>query len=318
MKNWLIHIAIFFPLLALSQELNSELSKKELLIGQEVIIEYTIHTQTKDSIEFESFQNSIPVRLTSATGSLSSSATELECLKPFESEESSNNNRKTWIGRYVVTAWDSGTFLIPGPKVVINDSMEYFPDLVLQSQLVAKKKDVDLYDIRENYAELPSVYSSVVQYVKQFWWILAIVLALVIFLILRKKRKTKEIAPAPDKLISLKERTLRAIDSLDDAKYWEKNQLKTHFVELSYIIRSYLTARYQISLLEKTTHESALLLAQKGLEKETIDVILKILSQSDMVKFAQSNPDVISILRISAQAKQVVAETSPLEFENVE
>ena len=94
--------------------------------------------------------------------------------------------------------------------------------------------------------------------------------------------------------------------------------MKEHFVELSYILRSYLTSRYDISLLEKTTYETTVLLTRKGLEEETVDVIIRILSQSDMVKFAKSKPDVIAILRISALAKQVVAETSPLDFDNVE
>ena len=84
------------------------------------------------------------------------------------------------------------------------------------------------------------------------------------------------------------------------------------------ILRMYLTSRYEISLLEKTTYETKLLLTQKGLNDETVEVIARILSESDMVKFAKSEPDVIAILRVSTLARQIVAETSPLEFDNVE
>ncbi len=116
--------------------------------------------------------------------------------------------------------------------------------------------------------------------------------------------------------ISLKQRTLIAIEALEDAKLWERDQLKEHFVELSYILRSYLTSRYNITLLEKTTYETTIVLTEKGLNEDTVNVILRILSQADMVKFAKSKPDTISILRISTLAKQIVAETSPLEFDN--
>ena len=94
--------------------------------------------------------------------------------------------------------------------------------------------------------------------------------------------------------------------------------MKKHFVELSYILRSYLTTRYDISLLEKTSYQTKILLTEKGLNKETVDVVSRILSQSDMVKFAKSKPELIEILRISTLAKQIVVETSPLEFDNVE
>ena len=49
-----------------------------------------------------------------------------------------------------------------------------------------------------------------------------------------------------------------------------------------------------------------------------MEVIARILSEADMVKFAKSEPDVIAILRVSTLARQIVAETSPLEFDNVE
>ena len=79
-----------------------------------------------------------------------------------------------------------------------------------------------------------------------------------------------------------------------------------------------MTSRYNISLLEKTSYQTKIVLTEKGLNKETVDVVARILSQSDMVKFAKSKPELIEILRISTLAKQIVVETSPLEFDNVE
>jgi RNA-binding protein YhbY len=103
---------------------------------------------------------------------------------------------------------------------------------------------------------------------------------------------------------------------LDNAKLWEKGKLKEHFVELSFILRSYLTSRYTVSLLEKTSFETKLILAKKGLNEGTIVAIARILSESDMVKFAKSEPELMAILKVSTLAKQIVAETSPLEFDN--
>ena len=109
-----------------------------------------------------------------------------------------------------------------------------------------------------------------------------------------------------------------AIDALEKEELWTKDKLKEHFIELSFILRSYLTSRYSISLLDKTTHETKLLLTKQGLNNETVDVIARILSQSDMVKFAKSKPELIAILRQSTLTKQIIAETSPLDFDNVD
>ena len=145
---------------------------------------------------------------------------------------------------------------------------------------------------------------------------IVVIITVAIILFLRNRRENgyeEEVRPP-----SLKERTILAINSLDSAKLWERDQLKKHFVELSYILRSYLTSRYNISLLDKTSYQATILLTEKGLNKETVDVIARILSQSDMVKFAKSKPELIEILRISTLAKQIVVETSPLEFDNAE
>lgn len=318
MKCWILNIISFVPFIGFSQTLEATTNKDQILIGQELIIEYTVQSELNDSIFFEPSEETISIKTKAVNGSLTTSDGELEILEEFELEILEDKKGKTWIGKYVVTSWDSGAYLIPGQKVVINDSTFYFPDISIRSLLVPKNESIDLYDIRENYADVPDGLSSVIRFLKSYWWAILIGVIAIILIVLARRKKNKTTVVEVPKLVSLKERTITAIEALESAKLWEKNELKTHFVELSYILRSYLTARYNISLLEKTTYESALLLVQCGLEKETIDVIVKILSQADMVKFAKSKPDELSILRISAQAKQIVAETSPLEFENVE
>jgi hypothetical protein len=130
--------------------------------------------------------------------------------------------------------------------------------------------------------------------------------------------KNAEKLPGKIKEMTLKERTLLAIDALEKSKLWEKKQVKEHFTELTFILRSYLSARYTINLLEKTSHETKLLLLQCGLHAETVRIISELLTEADMVKFAKSHPDEIAIYKLTQLARQVVAETSPIEFEHAE
>ena len=322
MTKGLLHIVfgLFISGNLFGQKLDSKVSEKSLLIGQTVAIVYSIESAKTDALEFSPKKDEIEALSISETGSLTSEGILFEIINEFKDTFFITNGQKKWMGQYTVTAWDSGMFLIPGPSIAINDSNYVFPDISLTCYLSDPIDGVDLYDIRENYAGVPPNPFLLVSFLKSNWWWLALIILmpLLYWVYIRNKKRRLLDDDKEERPISLKQRTLIAIEALEEAKLWEDGRLKDHFVELSYILRSYLTSRYDISLLEKTTYEATLILTQKGLEKETIDVIMRILSQSDMVKFAKSEPDAIAILRVSKLAKQVVAETSPLDFDNAE
>ena len=315
---------IFFTLLCINaygQKMDAKASESQLMIGQPITLTYTIEVGESDTVLFKPKEDIIEARTITETGSLSSDGINFEITDDFSDTFIVHQKNKEWIGQYVITAWDSGAFMLPGPSIIVNDSTYVFEDVMLLCHLTDPIDGIDLYDIKENYADVPPAPFSFKKFLKTHWWWITLILVSVLgyFIVKHIRRKRQEAEDfEEERPISLKERTLIAIEALEEAKLWERDQLKEHFVELSYILRSYLTSRYDISLLEKTTYETTVLLTRKGLEEETVDVIIRILSQSDMVKFAKSKPDVIAILRISALAKQVVAETSPLDFDNVE
>lgn len=303
---------------SLAQELNGHFSQKNVLIGSPVMLTYEVITDNNDSISFSPASQHIEVRQNSS-GQLTSEAGVIEIRTPFKETVTIKNGKKHWIGTYDVVIWDSGSFVIPGPQINIGDSNMYFRDLTINCDFSSKKSGVDIYDIREDYAELPAEESEILVLIKNYWWVFLLVVIVLISILVFIRVRIKSNEPVKIvKAMSLKDRTLMAIDALENEKLWEKGQLKQHYVELSYILRSYLTTRYDISLLEKTTFETKALLLQLGLNEDTVDTTILILSQADMVKFAKSKPEVIEILKISTLARQIVAETSPLEFDNYE
>ena len=317
MRFLLIISILFLSGSALAQKLDASISKKRAKIGEILTIKYTVKTGSKATIVFHEKYDDIPMR-SYGGGQLSSQAPSAEILHIFQDSLATSQSGKYWQGKYDVMIWDSGTFIIPGPQVFINDSSFTFENLRVYVDFSDKKNGVDLYDIRENYTQLPEDENGFVRWVKTNWWIIGIIsLAAILLIWFISKRKPKEPVQVV-KAMSLKDRTLAAIDALEGERLWEKDKLKEHFIELSYIMRSYLTARYDIAILEKTTFQTKQLLLQKGLDNDTVDTIGRILSHSDMVKFAQSSPDEIAILKISTLARQIVAETSPLEFDNYE
>jgi len=303
-----------------SQQLSEDISQDNILVGEPVSIKYIVKTKLTDTLAFAEKVDYIEGRFKEG-GSLSKKGAEFELVESFRDTIITQGMNKKWIGEYVVTTWEDGEYIIPGATISINDSVFRFDDLALEVKLVSEKDDVDLYDIRENFTDIPEEPFSPMKFLKKNWWWIAIVVGALImgWLIVRRRKWDREIEDREDiRPMNLKERTIKAIEALDENELWNKGKLKEHFVELSYILRSYLTARYNISLLDKTTEQTKILLTKQGLNAETVDTIARILSQSDMVKFAKSKPDTISILRQSTLVKQIIAETSPLDFDNVD
>lgn len=320
MKNFLLHIAlILLSSQVFSQEGSVSLSQNSILIGENITLTYRITLQKNTTFKFIPKQNILPSYRKSKTGILSSATSDdIEILSPFHDTVFTMKDSKIWIGIYQITAWDSGTFVLENSSILIDDSTFFFPNIELTASLVKAKQGQDIYDIKESFAEIPNEPFSIKKFAKNNWWWLSLIaISLVVYLIYKRFKTLNKQIPV-FKELSLKDRTLIAIDALEKERLWEKNKVKEHFVELSFILRSYLSSRFEINLLEKTTHETKLLLQQKGLHDETIIVIISILFESDMVKFAKSQPDEISVLKISQLARQVVAETSPIEFENAE
>jgi len=316
-----ILLNIFFILVlgfSYGQSARTELSKNTLKVGEQITLMYSIPIPKHTKPEFLPETTIIPSHTKSKNGILSSDLSEdIEIVEQFRDTILNSKTNPIWIGTYIITVWDSGNYVLASPSIIVDDSTIFFPEIELSCQLVKANQGQDIYDIKESFAEIPDEPFSIKTFVSNnWWWLLILFLAIMslIFYRLYKRANTKVVRV---KELSLKDRTLLAIDSLEEEKLWEKNKLKEHYIELSFILRSYLSSRYSVNLLEKTTKETKLLLQQLALHEETIKVIISVLSQSDMVKFAKSQPEEIDILKVSQLARQVVAETSPIEFENV-
>lgn len=321
--KYAIYIILFFgsTFNGWTQQLSKSISQDNILVGEPVSIKYIVKTKITDTIAFSERMDFIKARLKDGGGTLAKKDAEFELVESFRDTIIALGMNKKWIGEYIVTAWEDGEYIIPGATISINDSTYRFDDLALEVTLVDQKDNVDLYEIRENFTDIPDQPFSPMKFLKKNWWWMAIVIGAILmgWLIARRRRWDREIENREDiRPMNLKDRTIKAVEALDKSELWNKGKLKEHFVELSYILRSYLTSRYNISLLDKTTEQTKIMLTKQGLNDETVDIIARILSQSDMVKFAKSKPDTISILRQSNLVKQIIAETSPLDFDNVD
>ncbi|AEA43931.1 DUF4381 family protein [Fluviicola taffensis] len=209
-----------------------------------------------------------------------------------------------WKGVYELTAWDSAKYRLPDLWMTWKDSTFSFRAPSLHVGFVKKK-------VKEGIDEIviePETDSW--RFLKDYWWLILIVLVGITLAILwnrrRKIQKTEE--------LSLRDRTLLAIKQLKKKEEWLHGKTKSHYVSFSSILKMYLSSRFELNLMERTTQETIALLRLKQLDFVMVKRIEILLKESDMVKFAKTELDDIHIRSSLMRLEEIITELSPLEI----
>ena len=86
-------------------------------------------------------------------------------------------------------------------------------------------------------------------------------------------------------------------------------------MRFSFILRQYLTLRYELSFLEKTTSQAKILLGQLPIEAIIKNEIISLLLASDYIKFADSKIAEANILKMKVRALAIIETTTPSKEE---
>jgi hypothetical protein len=228
---------------------------------------------------------------------------ELE-IESFKDTSYTQKGIRYWKGVYTLIAWDSAKYRLPDLWMTWEDSAFSFRAPNLYVGFVKKK-------VKEGIDEIPiepeNDYWSLF---KKYWWVLLLVIAAITIAVLwnkrRKIQKTEE--------LSLRERTLLAIKELRKKEDWLHGKTKSHYVGFSAILKMYLSSRYELNLMERTTFETISLLKLKGLDFNMIKRIEALLREADMVKFAKTELNDMHIRSSMFRLEEIVTELSPLEI----
>lgn len=316
MKGFLFAISLLIFSGLLSQKVDLHLSEEKIQVGEKFRLIYSIESSQKiDSIPLPIHSRVFPTRKTSfnEVGERITSNYELEVLDIIVDTIVEENNSFIISRIYELTAWDSARVVFVPETIYLNDSIYEFPAKMIEVGMPKTDPTQEIYDINELFSVFDEDESS---FLSKYGWIGAALIlvasTIVFFLVKRKRLATSEIVELP-----IRERYMLKIDKLFESELYETD-LKAYYVELSIILRRFLSENYDIKLMEKTTTEILITLKGLGLKKETIEDTDLILNQSDLVKFAKSKPPVSDIYKISEKAKSIVVELSPLSEEKVD
>lgn len=214
---------------------------------------------------------------------------------PFTDSISMQDNILTTVNRYLITSFDTGFYEVPPVYAELKSETgikrfysEYSPLEVMRVN-ITPPDSAEIFDIIEPYGA-PVTLGEILP-----WILLAIVIAVVVWGILkiiRKYRKTNgepEVIVNPDPAHVI---AFRDLEKLREEQLWQKGEVKLYYSRLTEILRQYLENRYGVYSLEMTTTETLRALLLTGFKKNSLYTSLKtILEGSDLVKFAKYKPD---------------------------
>lgn len=299
-----LHI-VFLSFLSFSQRPQLTLSKNPVIVGEP--FEISIKIESAQSVSVVKKWDSLPFRMKNDKGIFELITDKFEISSFQENKKSANQ----WSATLKAIIWDSGTFVLPCLNFKIGSNTLTTDSLLIESELEKKIEGVDLYEIRESFIDVKDAEKKANEEKEKSkkWMYLIILLSVffvfvLIYFFLRKVRNQKKDFISRE--LTLAERTIFAIDELEKLQLWKKERHKEHFVELSFILRSYFSSHYQLNLLENTTSETQLLLQQVGLSNSHLKQIDFVLKHADLVKFAGSVLEENYVLALDEKARECV------------
>lgn len=305
MRRLLLLGLFLLPGIVSSQQTRASISKIEALIGERILLSFSVPISKGQKIEFVPEKKFLSIAIINDSGKVTNAPLEtMEILKPFRDTVIDAEGGEIWTGLYEVTVWDSGTFIIQNKKIKLGKESLVFPRITLTGRLAPVINSIESYDIEEYFSKLPEerLTDLIWRSLKAYGWIILIVLAGIVIWWIKRRKQILSDKHIPTRI----ELCLKEIDALSAKKLWEKDATKEHYVDLSMILRSYLSDCYSVNLTERTTQEALILLKKKAVSKALYENINSFLEEADLVKFAKFIPQEKDILKHLDLAKTIV------------
>lgn len=310
MRYYLNVILLVIGFQSFGQSLDVRISDSEIRVGDIFELNYIISNVEKFPVTINT-GDVFPSEL------LTSDTTENKIIPAVEILAFSDslvtiNEMSQVIRSYQLIVWDSCALSLIGFEYSILDSVVRFPPVYVNVSYYDSKEGIELMDIVERFHDWNKANKANKSESDLTWLIKVLIIMFAVLLglfFLNRRIKRKKFKESQK---SLEEVTLDQIQSLQKAELWKNGLLKEHFVRFSHLLRSYLTSRYGISFLDKTTKQSITLLDSLSIDETLKNKILQLLKNSDLVKFADSNIEDRTILVLFDDLKSIVIQTTPI------
>jgi hypothetical protein len=217
----------------------------------------------------------------------------LEVIQSYPIDTIRKNDRYELIKKYGLTQFDSGRYMIPSVRILINNKVVLSDSLLVEvANVQVDTLKQKMYDIKDIIPAQHSFFGSWWKYLLGFLLIAAI--GRLIYWYIKKYKKENQ--PEEETFKTPIEKATNMLNKLEKKELWQRGEVKEYYSELTDIVRNYIEEAIEIPAMESTTSEliqslkTASLKKKMKLSKETIENLFTVLKQADLVKFAKSKP----------------------------
>ncbi|REJ82347.1 MAG: hypothetical protein DWQ33_07085 [Bacteroidetes bacterium] len=192
----------------------------------------------------------------------------------------------------ILTAWDSGYYVIEPLKFAVQNAQNGNYDTLLTEAFLVSVQTVDvdpeqdIRDIKSNL-DLPITLKEILQIAGI---VLLIVLAIILLIRYLKKQK-----PAPALVLEAPKKpaheiALEELKRIESEKLWQQGYYKKYQSEVADTLRNYIQLRFDIMAPELTTDETLDRFRRTMIAPEALEKLGAVLKLADLVKFAKAIP----------------------------
>ena len=243
--------------------IKASVNKNKILLGEPLVLTIESYFPSGSKIQFEQIDT----------------IAHFEFLDKPVIDSSSENGGIKVIGKYTITSFDSGHWVIPSFTLAKGVKTDTIPIDVVFSDFNPEQDYHDIKDIIEVKTKKEVVP----------WWVYAIAAVLLLLtVIFLARRKKKPVVIAKEKIVvNPYEEAMQQLTDLQK----ENPDTKTYYVELTNIFRLYIFRKKGILSLQKTTDDLILQVKDVVNDKGKFDKLSQALRLSDFVKFAKYIPE---------------------------
>lgn len=216
-----------------------------------------------------------------------------------------------------IQVFDSGYYHIPGFQYVSGADTVVSNPLELSVVPVVAKATDKISGLTDVEDPAPGSWlDNVPDWVLEYWWVILAGIALIALLIVLivKYLKHKKAAPRPKLVIPPYQEAVKALNDLKDKQLWQRGESEQYFVELTDILRRYLSRRFGVAAPEMTTTQ---FLDEASRHTKLIGYsgeLRRLLELADFIKFAKGqslpaeNEEAFAIVRKFVEDTRPTAE----------
>lgn len=273
-----------------------------LFIGEQTALTFEVDQSTEERINVPLFSDTI-ISGVELVERLKTDTTQIE------------NNRIKVKHSFLVTSFDTALYYIP-PFAFSNVS----GDTVKSNPLSLKVFTVDIQTDSTDFqiADIKPIYAPPFNWRKFFLILLYVLLGVLALygiyrLMLIYLRRNYDVLKEPEVVIPAHIMAFEGLDKIKQEKIWQQGKYKVYYTELTDVVRTYISKRYDVNAMEWTSDETLFMMKDLGIDRDIISLLKSIFQLADLVKFAKWNPLPDECSKSLSEAYSFVERTMEIE-----